>query len=272
MTMNGRVLTGMMMALLVLPLLNTAAVAETSSASASASSDGPVRATVGTFIFEQGRSLALEIDREEPCSCLCEPVMIRCLRVLDEAGAPVSLKIRDRAVFPIIYNEWVGRVDLVHPAGEPTEVGLYTVVIDTSIGEFRAQIQVVSPGMASQAGRVSSRASVCGIELLVYRLFDEESDGESIALREGDLLLIALAGNPTTGYEWEIEEEPDDGLLERIPGIDYHPDSDLVGGGGTFYFRYRAVATGHGNLTFAYRRPWEAGPAEKTIAITIFVR
>ena len=269
--MNGRILRGMIMVLFVLPILGTGVVAESSSASASSSSDGPVRATVGTFVFEQGASLALEIDREEPCACLCEPVMITGLRVLNANGDPVSLGTGGQTTLPIVYDEWVGRVDLVYPSGEPAEVGAYTVVIDTSIGEFRAKIEVVSPGMASQSGRVSSRASVCGIELLVYRLFDEESDGQTIALREGDLLLIALLGNPTTGYEWEIEEEPDGDILERIQGLDYHPDSDLMGAGGTFYFRYRAVTAGHGILTFSYRRPWEAGPAEKTIVLTIFV-
>jgi len=85
--MNGRILRGMIMVLLVLPIFGTGVVAESSSASASSSSDGPVRATVGTFVFEQGTSLALEIDREEPCSCLCEPVMITGLRVLDADGA-----------------------------------------------------------------------------------------------------------------------------------------------------------------------------------------
>ena len=81
-------------------------------------------------------------------------------------------------------------------------------------------------------------------------------------------MLIALAGNPTTGYEWRIEEEPDGTFLERVPGLDYHPDPDLMGAGATCY---KAIAAGQGDLTFSYRRPWEAGPVEKTITLTIFV-
>ncbi|MEA1870892.1 MAG: protease inhibitor I42 family protein, partial [Candidatus Bipolaricaulota bacterium] len=160
------------------------------------------------------------------------------------------------------------------PSGEPAEVGAYTVAIDTSIGEFRAKIEVVSPGMASQSGRVSSRASVCGIELLVYRLFDEESDGQTIALREGDLLLIALPGNPTTGYEWEQTNSEEESILSPLEGLDYQPQSapaGTVGSGGTFFFRFKADSAGESDLTFTYRRPWEEGPGTETITFHVTV-
>ena len=55
-------------------------------------------------------------------------------------------------------------------------------------------------------------------------------------------MLIALAGNPTTGYEWQIEETPDGTFLERVPCLDYHPDPDLMGAGGTFYERWHLSA------------------------------
>ncbi|HEU68357.1 MAG TPA: hypothetical protein ENN53_03965, partial [Candidatus Acetothermia bacterium] len=55
-------------------------------------------------------------------------------------------------------------------------------------------------------------------------------------------------------------------------GLDYLPDSTLLGGGGTFFFRYEATEAGEGELSFAYRRPWEALPPEQTFSVTIAVQ
>jgi len=84
--------------------------------------------------------------------------------------------------------------------------------------------------------------------------------------------MIALAGNPTTGFEWDVESEPAGGLLQRIEGLAYSSSSSLIGAGGTFYFRYAAVGAGQGELTFVYRRSWETVPPEKTVSMVVLVR
>lgn len=259
----------------VVNLLCGAGFAQASgSASSYASSGEPARAMIGTFVFEQGSTLALEIEREEPCPCLCEPLFVTGLRVLDCEGNTVftSEEVDGGTIFPVAFKEWTGCWGLVNQLGEPVPEGTYSVVVKTSIGEFRACIQVVAPGMKSQMGRVSSKALVCGAGLTIYRLADDKDDGGQITLNEGERLMIALSGNATTGYEWEIETEPHGGILQGIDGPGYRPSSTLIGAGGTFYFRYEAIAAGQGELTLAYRRPWEAAPPERTFTIIVAVR
>jgi len=256
---------------LVMPLAGGASMAQ-SSASAFVSSGEPVRAAIGTFVFEQGSSLAVELARQEPCPCLCKPLFVTGMRVLDAEGNPVFVAGQEeQTVFPVPFEEWTGSWVLVNQHGDPVGVGTHSVIVQTTIGEFSACIDVVAPGTAALAGHVSSQAVVCGVELFVYRLVEETASGQQIALREGQRLMVALSGNPTTGYEWEVESEPS-GILQRIEGPSYRSSSSLIGAGGTFYFRYEAVAAGQGDLTFVYRRPWETAPPERTFSVRVVVR
>lgn len=238
-----------------------------SSASSFASSEEPVRVSIGTFVFEQGERLALELTREEPCPCLCDEITVTGLRVLDEEG---NVVYEAPGGYPIPAGEWVGRWDLVDAAGNPVPPGSHTALVETSLGEFRVELLVVAAG-ERPSGRSLAQASVCGLGLRVYRLFTGEDAEATVHLQEGELLMVALSGNPTTGYEWAPAEEP--GFLERVPGVDFLPEpaSAPVGAGGTFFFRYRAQAPGEGVLSFAYRRPWEEAPAQ-TFSLTVIVR
>ena len=245
-------------------------MAQQASASASASSDGPAQATIGLFPFRQGDLLGVELTREDPCPCLCSDLSVTGLRLVDTDGDPVAVSSDDSSIFPIPAQDWVGRIALAHADGAALAPGRYTVIVDTDLGEFRAEIDVLAASAPRAAGRITSRASVCGIELHVYRLLDETSDGSTVTLRDGDLLMIALSGNPTTGYRWMAEQAPAD-FLEELPGPDFHPESALIGASGTFIFRYAAHARGTGILTFSYLRPWESVPPEKTVTLTIRV-
>jgi len=239
-----------------------------SSASSFASSEEPARVTIGTFTFVQGERLALEIEREEPCPCMCDELLVLGFRVLDSEGNPVY--VEEASSYPVPAGDWTGRWDLVDGSGTPVPEGNYTAVVKTSIGEFRAELQVVAPGTALLGGHSLAKASVCGISLAVYKLAGETENGGQVSLRVGEKLLVALTGNPTTGYEWEVEDEPP--FLSRIEGAAYRPSSPLIGGGGVFYFRYEATGPGEGRLSFTYRRPWEATPPERTFSITVTVR
>jgi len=237
-----------------------------SSASSFASGDEPVRVSIGTFVFEQGQTLALELAREEPCPCLCGDLSVLAFRVLDSADNPVYV---DGGSYPVPAEEWVGKWRLVDDAGSPVPPGDYTAVIETSLGEFRAQLRVVAAG-GRPSGRSLAQASVCGLELYVYRLVEKEEDGGTVLLREGERLMVALPGNPTTGYQWTAVEEP--GFLEALPGVEYLPEATPtpIGAGGTFFFRYLAGEAGEGTLSFAYQRPWEDTPVEE-FSITVIV-
>ena len=234
-------------------------------------SGGTVDLEVGVFVFEQGESVAVEVRRDGDCTCLCDPITVGGLSVLDGAGVKVFSLPCDP---PASIDSWIGRWSLIDDEGKEIPAGIYRLAVTTSAGEFRAVVEVVPPGEKAAAGHGLARASACGLSLSVYRVLDEARAGTKVVLDVREGLLIALRGNPTTGYEWEIEDEPG-AVLERIEGASYLPDpalAGLVGSGGTFYFRYRATTVGEGTLLFAYRRPWVAGPPDRTVSFSIVVR
>ena len=49
------------------------------SAQASASSGDGVEVTTGTFVVERGARLAVEIIRDDPCVCFCDPIYVETL-------------------------------------------------------------------------------------------------------------------------------------------------------------------------------------------------
>lgn len=272
--MNRRAIYCLVLAMLLAPLLGGVALAEGgshASASASASSEGPVQATVGTFRFAPGAEIAVEIGRDDPCPCMCDPLLVTGLSLLNGDGELVSGSIVADAL-PTSYNEWVGRLSLSDSSGMPLSEGAYTVVVDTTMGEFRAQLQVKPPEEESGYLRISSRASVCGTQLMIYRLFDASASGTPIDINVGDLLVFAMHGNPTAGYSWLLADESAGAVLEEIEGVEYVPDpvdAGIVGGGGTFFFRYKVISPGVQTLGFEYRRSWEDGSPEETVSFVV---
>jgi predicted secreted protein len=116
-------------------------------------------------------------------------------------------------------------------------------------------------------------AALAGCWLLPVSI-GEEADGTARSVEIGHEILIRLAGNAATGYQW-IREAPEsfDGTpLEVVSEGDYElDDPNVCGGPGVFTFRYRAVASGIVPLVFAYRKPWE-DDATGTFSVTIWVR
>ena len=269
-----KTLLGLSVALLLVPLLSALALGQaSSSASASASSDGPMEVTIGTFNFVASDSLALEIVRDENCACMCDAISVIGFHV-EDADDTVPVKLLNDAGLPQSIDKWVGMLTLVSPDGTALPPDAYTAVVETSAGTFRAQISVAAAGMtASSWGRVSSSASICGVEIRLYRLLTKET-ATSISLHVGDTLMIALAGNATTGYAWEQIDSEGETILSFLAGLDYQPESapaGTVGSGGTFFFRYSAESTGQTNFTFTYRRPWEEGPGADIITFQVNV-
>jgi predicted secreted protein len=272
--MNRKPAYCLFLAMLLVPILGGVAFAEGgshASASASVSSEGPIQATVGTFRFAPGDELAIEIGRDDPCPCMCDPLLVTGLRLLNGDGELVSGNIEADAL-PASYDEWVGRLTLSDSSGMPLSEGAYTIAVDTTMGEFQAQLQVMSPEERSGYLRVTSHASVCGAQLKIYRLFDAPASESPIDINVGDLLVFALHGNPTTGYGWLLADESDGDVLEEIEGIEYIPDpvdAGIAGGGGTFFFRYNVVSPGVQTLGFDYRRSWEDAPPEETVTFIV---
>ena len=98
----------------------------------------------------------------------------------------------------------------------------------------------------------------------------ENQNGESLSLATGESLLIELAGNPTTGYEWTVAQANPD--LLRLAETSYSPDSPgLTGSGGLYVFRFEALRPGSAPLLLAYRRPWEPHAPARTFTLAVSI-
>ena len=100
----------------------------------------------------------------------------------------------------------------------------------------------------------------------------EEDASKTVELGVGHTLLVELKGNPTTGYQWEVESL-DTGMLKQVGEPEFKPDSDLTGAGGKFTFRFEGAAAGEADLRLVYHRPWEKdAPPEETFEVTVVVK
>ena len=91
---------------------------------------------------------------------------------------------------------------------------------------------------------------------------DEEDYGSQVELEQGQILLVTLESNPTTGYGWEVAEIQES-ILEQLGDAEFKQsetgEPPLVGAGGWEIFRFKAISAGQMTLKLGYRRPWEEG-------------
>ena len=99
----------------------------------------------------------------------------------------------------------------------------------------------------------------------------EAENGGTMEVAVGGSFDVVLAGNPTTGYRWELES-CDAAIVQPGAEPDYAVDSDLIGAGGKYTFRFKALAAGQTQIKLIYRRSFEKGvPPIKTYTLTISV-
>lgn len=98
-------------------------------------------------------------------------------------------------------------------------------------------------------------------------------DGAHVQLSQGQILVISLESNPSTGYTWEVEHTSvrmeGQRILQQVGESEFRPQSDalgtasnqraprLLGAPGTQILRFRAVEAGQTPLRLIYHRPWE---------------
>ena len=87
-----------------------------------------------------------------------------------------------------------------------------------------------------------------------------EADKDTpIAVDVGEDIVISLAGNATTGYKWHFSG--DNAYLYKVIGEDYvttaHP-AGMVGVGGHYVYKIKALHKGTLHITARYFRPWES--------------
>lgn len=104
---------------------------------------------------------------------------------------------------------------------------------------------------------------------------NEDNDGGQIELEPGQILIVTLESNPTTGYRWE-QIEPQEHLLQQKGDAEYIASDiggvPLVGSGGWETFRFKAIRAGQMTLKLIYHRPWEEGVEPlKTFSINVVI-
>jgi inhibitor of cysteine peptidase len=139
-------------------------------------------------------------------------------------------------------------------------------------------VLLLAAGCASSDGAPTSAEPDRGGESTVVPgggvVLGADDDGTAIELNAGQMLMVTLESNPTTGYSWEVSEV-DRSVLSQVGEAEFQEapkeDEQMVGVGGTETFRF-ASAPGSTTLTLVYHRSWETNvePVDTfTVEVTV---
>jgi predicted secreted protein len=100
----------------------------------------------------------------------------------------------------------------------------------------------------------------------------ERANGTTVRVRVGDVLVIRLPANASTGYAWAFTSTGRP--VVRVVSSRYVPaKSRLVGAPGTFVARIAVRAVGRRTLALAYRRTTRPPtPAARTFRVQVVAR
>ena len=88
----------------------------------------------------------------------------------------------------------------------------------------------------------------------------ESAAGQAVEIN-GQVLVLNLASNPSTGYGWQVQGLPP-GILRQLDASEWVPDTPgRLGGPGTEVLRFAGIGKGRAALNLVYARPWETGAA-----------
>ena len=121
------------------------------------------------------------------------------------------------------------------------------------------------------AGAVSSMHLI-GRRLVSELAIAQTDNGKSKAVRPGDAIAIRLEENPTTGYQWAIDQTNPE-VIEHLESV-FSPGSETgIGSGGVRIFRFRAKKPGNVLLRLKQWRSWQGDNSTvEWFEVTIQVR
>lgn len=108
----------------------------------------------------------------------------------------------------------------------------------------------------------------------VHDRIKEFSDpSRTIEVAVGESFSVLLDSNPTTGYSWQMIEQPADRAVALTVSGYEAPRTNLAGAPGRQRLTFRAESAGIEKLVFHYLRPWEKNtdPA-RTVTFTVVVK
>lgn len=103
----------------------------------------------------------------------------------------------------------------------------------------------------------------------------QSDNGKTFTVKAGETIQVVLPGNITTGFSWAAAlTDKDASVLVQDGDAAYaeeSTDAQVVGGGGTFTFNFKAEAAGQATLKLVYSQPWEKVAPEQTFEVQITV-
>jgi inhibitor of cysteine peptidase len=136
-------------------------------------------------------------------------------------------------------------------------------------------------GLALGGGTVLARASGSGLASgsapqVNVQLTD---NGRNIDVPAGNLVVLALPANPSTGYGWEIDSSDATALSAAQPEFQMGDSTGssaavaaaslIVGAPQTEILRFSALRAGQTAIKLSYRRPWEKAAATQSFGVTL---
>ena len=99
----------------------------------------------------------------------------------------------------------------------------------------------------------------------------EADMGKDIHLNIGNFLIITLEGNPSTGYNWEVQPDAN-AVIEQVGGAEFKANSNLMGAPGMIAITLKASKTGQQMLNLVYHRSFEKDvPPVKVFTLNVIV-
>ncbi|MBU0512870.1 MAG: protease inhibitor I42 family protein [Chloroflexi bacterium] len=90
-------------------------------------------------------------------------------------------------------------------------------------------------------------------------MIDSDDRDSQIDMTMGQVLIVSLPSNPTTGFQWEVAEI-DGVVLQQGEATDYEASQPVLeGSGGVETFYFEAKSAGQITLKLIYHRSWEEG-------------
>lgn len=134
-----------------------------------------------------------------------------------------------------------------------------------AVGAEVKKVVNVGPVHNPAAGSVAA-------ESVVVRL-SQDGGSQSVSLAKGQTLVVAIAGNPSTGYQWELTGTVNGGVIAQEGRVQFVAGApDLVGAPGEYRFVFKATGPGMTALGLKYVRPWEqqkTPAATATVSVTV---
>ena len=99
----------------------------------------------------------------------------------------------------------------------------------------------------------------------------QAGEPKPLAVVVGQEFKITLPANATTGYQWVLDQPPDEKLVRVLKSNYKRSDSKLMGAGGKMTWTFKALAAGKTEMKLKYARPWEKNepPAQATNYVVI---